>query len=666
MSTSPSFPVDTSMEKSMANAIRFLAMDAVQAAKSGHPGMPMGMADAATVLFNRFMNIDPSQPKWADRDRFVLSAGHGSMLIYAINHLLGYADMPIEQIRNFRQLGYRTAGHPEYGHVDGVEVTTGPLGQGISSAVGMALAERMHNARFGDDLVEHYTYVIAGDGCLMEGISHEAIDLAGHMKLGRMIVLWDDNAITIDGDTDLSTSTDQAKRFEAAGWHVVKADGHNAESVAAAIEAARADDRPSLIACKTIIGFGAPNKQGGHDVHGAPLGDEEIAAARETLGWAHAPFEVPDEIYTAWSKVAARGQATREAWESRLASSVEADAFKTSLAAPDAAALKSAFNDYKQAQSAEAPKMATRKASQAALEVLNATLPNTIGGSADLTGSNNTKTKGMDSIQAGAYGGRYIHYGVREHGMAAAMNGLALHGGFIPYGGTFLVFSDYCRHSIRLAALMGVPVTHVMTHDSIGLGEDGPTHQPVEHVASLRAMPNLNVFRPCDVVETAEAWECAALSDNTPSVMALTRQGLPTYRTEHTSENLTAKGAYVLREAPGGVRDVTLIATGSEVEIAMEAADKLEADGVKAAVVSAPCLDIFATQDADYQARVLGDAPRVAVEAAIGFGWERWTGDKGAFVGMTGFGASGPYKALYEHFGITPDNVANTAKKLIS
>ena len=666
MSTSPSFPVDTSMEKSMANAIRFLAMDAVQAAKSGHPGMPMGMADAATVLFNRFMNIDPSQPKWADRDRFVLSAGHGSMLIYAINHLLGYADMPIEQIRNFRQLGYRTAGHPEYGHVDGVEVTTGPLGQGISSAVGMALAERMHNARFGDDLVDHYTYVIAGDGCLMEGISHEAIDLAGHMKLGRMIVLWDDNAITIDGDTDLSTSTDQAKRFEAAGWHVVKADGHNAESVAAAIEAARADDRPSLIACKTIIGFGAPNKQGGHDVHGAPLGDEEIAAARETLGWAHAPFEVPDEIYTAWSKVAARGQATREAWESRLASSVEADAFKTSLAAPDAAALKSAFNDYKQAQSAEAPKMATRKASQAALEVLNATLPNTIGGSADLTGSNNTKTKGMDSIQAGAYGGRYIHYGVREHGMAAAMNGLALHGGFIPYGGTFLVFSDYCRHSIRLAALMGVPVTHVMTHDSIGLGEDGPTHQPVEHVASLRAMPNLNVFRPCDVVETAEAWECAALSDNTPSVMALTRQGLPTYRTEHTSENLTAKGAYVLREAPGGVRDVTLIATGSEVEIAMEAADKLEADGVKAAVVSAPCLDIFAAQDADYQAGVLGDAPRVAVEAAIGFGWERWTGDKGAFVGMTGFGASGPYKALYEHFGITPDNVANTAKKLIS
>ena len=666
MSTSPSFPVDTSVEKSMANAIRFLAMDAVQAAKSGHPGMPMGMADAATVLFNRFMNIDPSQPKWADRDRFVLSAGHGSMLIYAINHLLGYADMPIDQIRNFRQLGYRTAGHPEYGHVDGVEVTTGPLGQGISSAVGMALAERMHNARFGDELVDHFTYVIAGDGCLMEGISHEAIDLAGHMKLGRMIVLWDDNAITIDGDTDLSTSTDQAKRFEAAGWHVVKADGHDAESVAAAIEAARADDRPSLIACKTIIGFGAPNKQGGHDVHGAPLGDEEIAAARETLGWAHAPFEVPDEIYTAWSKVAARGQATREAWESRLASSVEADAFKTSLAAPDAAALKSAFNDYKQAQSAEAPKMATRKASQAALEVLNATLPNTIGGSADLTGSNNTKTKGMDSIQAGAYGGRYIHYGVREHGMAAAMNGLALHGGFIPYGGTFLVFSDYCRHSIRLAALMGVPVTHVMTHDSIGLGEDGPTHQPVEHVASLRAMPNLNVFRPCDVVETAEAWECAALSDNTPSVMALTRQGLPTYRTEHTSENLTAKGAYVLREAPGGVRDVTLIATGSEVEIAMEAADKLEADGVKAAVVSAPCLDIFAAQDADYQAGVLGDAPRVAVEAAIGFGWERWTGDKGAFVGMTSFGASGPYKALYEHFGITPDNVANTAKKLIS
>ncbi|RMH46695.1 MAG: transketolase [Alphaproteobacteria bacterium] len=649
-------------EKLMANAIRVLAMDAVQAANSGHPGMPMGMADVAAVLFNRFMKIDPSADRWPDRDRFVLSAGHGSMLLYAINHMLGYDDMDMDQLRHFRQLGYRTAGHPEYGHAKGIEVTTGPLGQGLATSVGMALAERMLNARFGDDLVDHYTYVIAGDGCLMEGVSHEAIDLAGHLGLGRLILLWDDNGITIDGSTELSTSMNQKLRFAAAGWHVLQVDGHNMTEIADAIDEARADPRPSLIACKTIIGFGAPNKAGSHDVHGAPLGPDEIEAARKALGWNYPPFELPDEVYEAWHKVAERGRAAREAWEERLARSDKRAAFEASHGPVPAEALNRAMADYKARLVAEAPKVATRKASEMALEVVNATLPNTVGGSADLTGSNNTRTKGMKPVVPGDFSGNYIHYGIREFGMSAAMNGLALHGGFRPYGGTFLVFSDYARPAIRLSALMGTNVVYVMTHDSIGLGEDGPTHQPVEHLASLRAMPNLTVIRPADVVETAEAWEIAATTDGTPVMLVLSRQGLPTVRTEAGAENLTARGAYVLREADGP-RDVTFIATGSEVEIALRAADILAAEGRRAAVVSAPSFELFTAQPSDYRAAVLGDAPRIGIEAAVRQGWGVVLRDTDGFVGMTGFGASAPAADLYRHFNITPEAAAEEARK---
>ncbi|HBQ37293.1 MAG TPA: transketolase [Rhodobacteraceae bacterium] len=652
-------------ETQMANAIRALTMDAVQAANSGHPGAPMGLADVAAVLFNRFVKIDPSADKWADRDRFIMSAGHGSMLVYSINHLLGYDDMDMDQIRNFRQMGYRTAGHPEYGHAKGIETTTGPLGQGISTAVGMALAERMHNARFGDDLVDHYTYVIAGDGCLMEGISHEAIDFAGNLGLGRLIVMWDDNSITIDGAVELSSGTDQPARFEAAGWHVQSIDGHDQEAIAAAIEAARkVTDKPSMIACKTIIGFGSPNKQGTAATHGAPLGDDEILLARKELGWDHAPFEIPADVYDAWHAISARGKEARVAWEARLAASSKAGDFNTSLAAPDAKKLDAAINSYKERLSKDAPKVATRKASQMALEVVNATLPNPAGGSADLTGSNLTKTSNMVAVSKDNYAGDYIYYGVREHGMAAAMNGISLHGGFYTYGGTFLAFADYCRGSIRLSALMGIPVSYVFTHDSIGLGEDGPTHQPVETVASLRAMPNTLVFRPADVVETAEAWQVAITQENTPSAHCLSRQGLPCLRTNHTEANMVAKGAYILRDV-GGKRDVTLIATGSEVEIAVNAAEALAKDGVKAVVVSAPCFELFAAQDAAYRAEVLGTAPRVGVEAAIEQSWGKMLGDNSAFVGMTGFGASAPIDALYNHFGITADAVAKAAKNLL-
>lgn len=651
-------------EDMMANAIRALTMDAVQAANSGHPGAPMGMADVATVLFNRFMNIDPTADRWPDRDRFVMSAGHGSMLVYAINHLLGYDDMGMDQIRAFRQMGARTAGHPEYGHAKGIETTTGPLGQGITTAVGMALAERMAQARFGDDLVDHYTYVIAGDGCLMEGISHEAIDFAGHMGLGRLIVMWDDNNITIDGAADLSTSTDQKARFAASGWHVQAVDGHDKDAIALAIEAARADDRPSLIACKTIIGYGAPNKQGTSATHGAPLGEAEIAATREVLGWTSPAFEIPGDVYEAWRVAAKRGQAVRLAWESRLSTNSRRDAFLVAQAAPDAAALKTAMTDYRAKLSADQPKVATRRASEMALEVVNATLPNTVGGSADLTGSNNTRTKGMLAVTRDDYVGDYVHYGIREHAMAAVMNGISLHGGFKPYGGTFLAFADYCRPAIRLSALMQQPVVYVMTHDSIGLGEDGPTHQPVETIASLRAMPNVNVFRPADAVETAEAWELAMLDAKTPSILCLSRQGLPTVRTDHAEENRSARGGYLLRDP--AARDVTLIATGSEVEIALAAADQLEAEGKCVAVVSAPCFELFAAQDAEYRQTVLGDAPRVGVEAAVKMGWGDLLGPNGAFVGMTGFGASAPADELYEHFGITPDAVAKAARDLMT
>ena len=650
-------------EKMMANAIRALAMDAVQAANSGHPGMPMGMADVAAVLFNRFLTIDPSTPKWADRDRFVLSAGHGSMLLYAVNHLLGYPDMDMDQIRNFRQMGYRTAGHPEYGHADGIETTTGPLGQGLATAVGMALAERMQNARFGDDLVKHWTYVIVGDGCLMEGISHEAIDLAGHLGLGRMVVLWDDNQITIDGSTAISTSTDQIARFAAAGWHAIRVDGHDPEAVSAAIIAAQSDPRPSLIACRTIIGFGAPNKQGTSATHGAPLGDTEIAAARKVLGWPYPAFEVPDSVYADWHAAAARGAAARAAWDKRLNASAKAAEFTAALDGSDRAALADAMAAYKTRLLSDAPKVATRKASQMALEVVNGAIASMTGGSADLTGSNLTFTKGMSMVSKDNYAGNYVNYGVREFEMAAAMNGIMLHGGLRPYGGTFLVFADYCRPAIRLSALMQQPVTYVMTHDSIGLGEDGPTHQPVEHVASLRAMPNVNVIRPADVIETAEAWEIAVASDTTPTVLCLSRQGLPMVR-DDISTNKTALGAYVLHDCDGA-RDVTLIATGSEVEIAWKAAAALAAQNIKAVVVSAPCLELFAAQSAAYRASVLGTAPRVVVEAGVEQGWGKIIGDNGAFVGMSSFGASAPADELYAHFGITAEAVATAAKTLL-
>jgi transketolase len=649
--------------KQMANAIRALSMDAVQRANSGHPGAPMGMADMATVLFARHLKFDAAAPDWPDRDRFVLSNGHASMLLYSLLYLTGSPDMTLDEIRNFRQLGSRTPGHPEYGHAAGVETTTGPLGQGIANAVGMALAERMMNARYGDALVDHHTYVFAGDGCLMEGISHEAISLAGHLKLGRLIVLFDDNDITIDGGTELSVSDDQLARFAAHGWDVARVDGHDADAIDAAIAAAKASDKPSLIACRTVIGFGAPNKQGTSATHGAPLGDDEIAAARETLGWSHPPFEVPEETMAAWGAAGARGAAERQAWEARLAAAPAAQrtAFAEAVAGTLPAAFATAVNDHKRKLSADAPKWATRKSSQEALEAITPVVETMIGGSADLTGSNNTKSACMDPISAGNYAGRYVYFGVREHGMAAAMNGMALHGGFIPYSGTFLTFTDYCRPSIRLSALMGLRVIYVMTHDSIGLGEDGPTHQPVEHVASLRTMPNLNVYRPADAVETAECWALALTSANTPSVLALTRQGVPTVRTAHTDENLCARGGYVLAEAEGE-RAATILASGSEVEIALAARDALQAGGVPTAVVSMPCWELFDAQDAAYRAATLGKGVRVAVEAGVPFGWSKYGIEEANIVGMRGFGASAPAEQLYEHFGITADAVAGRVR----
>ena len=648
----------------MPNAIRILALDAVKAANSGHSGMPMDMADAATALFTQHIKLDPSKPDWADRDRFVLSAGHGSMLLYALNHMLGYEDMLMEQIRNFRQLGARTAGHPEYGHASGIETTTGPLGQGIATAVGMALGERMMNARFGDDLVDHYTYVIAGDGCLMEGVSHEAIDMAGHMGLGKLIVLFDDNGITIDGGTNLATSMDQKSRFAAAGWDVMEVDGHDMDAVSAAIESAKASAQPSMIACKTVIGFGAPKAAGTAKAHGAITADDEIAGVREAVGWDHEPFVIPDDILSLWRDAGKRSVAAREAWEKALASSDHRADFEAAVAGTLPAELPKAMAEYRETLVKDAPKVATRKASEMALEVINAHSPITVGGSADLTGSNNTLTKGMEIVEPHTFDGRYIHFGVREHGMAACLNGLALHGGFIPYSGTFLVFTDYARAAMRLSALMGLRVVYVMTHDSIGLGEDGPTHQPVEHVASLRAMPNMYVFRPCDVVETAECWEAALGLETTPSTIALSRQGLPTLRTD-AHENRSMKGGYVLREADG-TRDITLLATGSEVEIAVAAADKLAEGGVKAAVVSMPCWELFDAQDAAYRADVLGSAPRIAIEAGVEMGWSKYTGNPDAFIGMSGFGASAPAGELFKHFGITADALADKAKAMLA
>ena len=650
----------------MANAIRALAMDAVQKADSGHPGMPMGMADVATVLFTRFLKFDPAHPDWPDRDRFVLSAGHGSMLLYALLHLTGYPDMTLEELKNFRQLHSRTPGHPEYGHAPGIETTTGPLGQGLGNAVGMALAERLLNARYGDEVVDHFTYCLAGDGCLMEGISHEAISLAGHLKLGKLIVLFDDNQISIDGPTSLAVSDDQIERFRASHWHTSRVDGHDPEAVALAVENARAvTDRPSLIACRTVIGYGAPKKAGTAATHGSPLGEEEIAGARQKLGWLHAPFELPKPVLASWRAAGARHKGAFDAW-SRAAERLDAEA-RAGLTDPVDGQVKSALTAAVAALKAdfvrEGAKLATRQSSQKVLEKLLPLVPGLVGGSADLTGSNGTYTKASVVIGPDNFAGNYIHYGVREHGMAAAMNGLGLHGGIVPYGGSFLVFTDYCRPSIRLSTLMGQRVIYVMTHDSIGLGEDGPTHQPVEHLAALRAIPNLLVMRPADSVECAECWEVALLAKTTPSILALTRQGLPVLRTAQSGDNLSAKGAYVLIE-PAGERDVTLIGTGSEVSLAVQAAKLLEGEGFRAAVVSMPCFELFDAQSESYRNQVLGSAPRVAVEAAVAFGWERWIGPDGVFIGMRGFGASAPAPDLYKHFGITPEAVAAAAREL--
>ncbi len=651
-------------EAAMANAIRALAMDAVEAAASGHPGLPMGMADAATVLFARYLKFDPACPAWPDRDRFVLSAGHGSMLLYALLHLTGYADMTLAELRRFRQLDSRAAGHPEYRLAGGIETTTGPLGQGFANAVGMALAERMLARRFGD-IVDHRTYVVASDGCLMEGIGHEAASLAGHLRLARLIVLFDDNGISIDGETSLAVSDDTLARFRAYGWAAERVFGHDRDAVAAAIERARHSDRPSLIACRTVIGFGAPGKQGRAQAHGAPLGADEVAAARQALGWPHPPFVVPDAVLAAWRRCAGRGKAARAAWQARLDGLDRATRgeFERRLAGGEVEARAGRAMAGQIARLLAAPAaVATRKASGMALEALSEALPEMVGGSADLTASNNTRTQAMGDIAPGDYGGSYVRWGVREHAMAAAMSGMALHGGLLPYGGTFLAFSDYARPAIRLAALMGLRVVYVMTHDSIGLGEDGPTHQPVEHLASLRAIPNLRVFRPADAVETAECWALALAARNTPSVLALSRQSLPQLRLEDGGGNLSARGAYVLAEAEGRLQAV-VVASGSEVQVALEARRMLQAEGIATRVVSAPCLELFAQQKQAWRDRVLpGAAVRVAVEAGVAFGWERLVGADGAIVAMAGFGASAPHPALYRHFGITAQAVCKAVR----
>jgi transketolase len=648
----------------MANAIRALAMDAVEQAKSGHPGLPMGAADIATVLFTRFLKFDPTDPTWPDRDRFVLSAGHGSMLLYALLYLLGYEAMTIDEIKRFRQVGSLTPGHPEYRHTPGVETTTGPLGQGLANAVGMAIAERHLAAVFGGDVVDHATYVLASDGDLMEGISQEAIALAGHLKLRKLIVLFDDNGISIDGPLALADSVDQVERFKSAGWAATRIDGHDPPAIAAALEAAKKSDRPSLIACRTTIGFGAPTKAGTEKAHGSALGAEEIAAARVKLGWTAPAFEIPAAVLEPWRTAGRRGAPARQAWEMRLAAldPKTCAEFERRQRGETGESLASAVATVKQ-KLAEAPKeIATRSASEFVLDALVPALPEMIGGSADLTGSNNTRAKSMKVLSAADYAGRFIHYGVREHGMAAAMNGMALHGGIIPYSGTFLVFSDYCRPAIRLAALMGQRVIHVMTHDSIGLGEDGPTHQPVEHLAALRAIPNLKVFRPCDAVETIECWQLALESKNGPSVLALTRQNVPQLRLGFGAANRCARGAYELIAAEGGAATVSLFATGSEVAIAVAAQKLLAARGVRTRVVSVPCFELFLTASDAERAAIIGRATiNVAVEAGIRQGWDAIIGSDGTFVGMTGFGASGPFKELYQHFGITPQTVAEAA-----
>ena len=649
----------------MAGAIRALAMDGVEQAKSGHPGMPMGMADAATVLFSKFLKFDASNPRWPDRDRFVLSAGHGSMLLYALLHLTGYADMTLDELKRFRQLGSKTPGHPEYGHAEGVETTTGPLGQGLANAVGMAIAEAHLNARFGDALVDHRTWVIAGDGCLMEGLSQEALALAGRQQLNKLIVIWDDNSISIDGAVSLSDATDQKARFAASGWNVLECDGHDVADITRAFQAATESNLPVFIACKTTIGFGAPKKAGTAKAHGEPLGAEELAAAKAAIGWAGGPFEIPADIVKAWRAIGAKGAGAREQWERRLKHAPEREAFQAAFGGRSAEPAITALGLHAAKVAAEKPALATRASSGAAINAMWAATPELLGGSADLTPSNNTLAKDAADFTPENRAGRYIRYGIREHGMAAAMNGLALHGGIIPYGGTFMCFADYARPAIRLAALMGVRVIHVMTHDSIGLGEDGPTHQPVEHLAALRAIPNLCVFRPADAVETAECWQAALLRDDGPSILALSRQSTPALR-DDASENQSIKGAYELLPAEGGAPRVALFATGTEVALAVQARALLQAQGVPTRVVSAPCFELFTLQSDDYQDAVCGDDDevKIGVEAAIGQGWFEAFG-LDAFVGMSEFGASAPAKDVYAHFGITAEAVAEAANALL-
>jgi len=647
--------------KAMANALRFLAIDGVQKANSGHPGMPMGMADVATVLFTQFLKFNPGDPIWPDRDRFVLSAGHGSMLLYGLLYLSGYQDMTVDELKRFRQMGAKTAGHPEYGHATGIETTTGPLGQGLTNAVGMALAEKILAAQFGGDLMNHKTYTIVGDGCLMEGISHEAISMAGHLGLNNLIVLFDDNGISIDGPTDLTVSDDQVARFKASGWDAMVIDGHDVAAIEGALTWAQNREKPILIACKTTIGFGSPNKAGTSATHGSPLGDEEIQKTREALGWTSSPFEVPSTILNEWRQRGERSQSTYEEWQKNLSTHPQKDEFLRRIEGKLPQDWPHKVQNYLAQMTTEKPALATRQSSQNALDVLVPALPELLGGSADLTGSNNTRAKGMVPITPTNFMGNYVYYGVREHAMAAAMNGIALHGGFIPYGGTFLVFTDYCRPAMRLAALMGQRVIYVMTHDSIGLGEDGPTHQPVEHLASLRAIPNLYVFRPCDAVETMECWQAAIELTHAPSVLALTRQKLAPARVTSSSENLCQKGGYVLREV-SGTPHVTLIATGSEVEIALAAADILATQNKHARVVSMPCVELFEAQDAVYKKSVLGTTQRIIIEAGIRQSWDRYMREGDVFIGMTGFGASAPAEELYQHFGITADAVVNAVE----
>ena len=649
--------------RQMANAIRALSMDAVQKANSGHPGLPMGAADVATALWSDQLKFDASAPRWPDRDRFVLSAGHGSMLLYSLLYLTGFSDMTIDQIKNFRQWGSKTAGHPEYGHATGIETTTGPLGQGIGNAVGMAMAERHLNARFGDDLVNHKTYVLCGDGCLMEGISQEAIALAGHLKLKNLVLLWDDNGITIDGKVGIADSTDQLMRFAASGWNTTRIDGHDHGAIAGALEFARHSDRPTMIACKTVIGFGAPDKQGTNAVHGSPLGAEEIAKARVVLEWPYAPFVVPNEIISAWLAVGSRGQAAREAWEVRLKASPKRAEFERITAGALPANLDEAIAAYKKTLAANPPWIATRASSQAALNVINPIVTETMGGSADLTHSNNTNSKDQKPYSAADYSGSYLSYGIREHGMAAALNGMALHGGVIPYGGTFLCFTDYCRPSIRLAALMGIRSIFVMSHDSIGLGEDGPTHQPVEHLAALRVIPHLVTMRPCDAVEAVECWQLALEMPNSPTVLVLTRQKLKPARLTYSAKNLCGYGAYEVQSSVKKSKCV-IFASGSEVEIAMAAKVTLDKKGVATRVVSVPSMELFERQSKVYKAKVLGtEKIRIAVEAGVKTGWEKFIGDGGHFIGMHGFGASAPAEVLYEKFGITAKAVVKAAGK---